>query len=159
MAAQIGFPGLAPRSRVYLCFTMVEGSNRRREGGDVSRGFRIPRATDWQGPIGFFAASPFPTWRRTHFPSTLNSCLGQAPAPLRAPSLPVTRAAKSLFPNSLCGLCALCGETPRSLFAAETAEGAKGFAAWTQTKNPALSASSVVKRAPDSRCGRNSGRH
>ena len=27
----------------------------------------------WQGPIGFFVASPFPTWRRTHFPSTLNS--------------------------------------------------------------------------------------
>ena len=28
----------------------------------------------WQGPIGFFVASPFPIWRRTHFPSTLNSC-------------------------------------------------------------------------------------
>ena len=74
MAPQIGFPGLAPRSRAHLCFTMVEGSNRRREEGDVSRGFRVPRATDWQGPIGFFVASPFPTWRRTHFPSTLNSC-------------------------------------------------------------------------------------
>ena len=72
---QIGFPGLAPRSGPHLCFTMIEGSNRRREGGDVSRGFRVPRATDWQGPIGFFVASPFPTWRRTHFPSTLNSCL------------------------------------------------------------------------------------
>ena len=76
MAPQIGFPGLAPRSRAHLCFTMVEGSNRRREGGDVSRGFRVSRATDWQGPIGFFVASPFPTWRRTHFPSTLNSCPG-----------------------------------------------------------------------------------
>ena len=65
---------MAPRSRAHLCFTMVEGSNRRREGGDVSRGFRVPRATDWQGPIGFFVASPFPTWRRIHFPSTLNSC-------------------------------------------------------------------------------------
>ena len=73
MAPQIGFPGLAPRSRAHLCFTMVEGSNRRREEGDVSRGFRVPRATDWQGPIGFFVASPFPIWRRTHFPSTLNS--------------------------------------------------------------------------------------
>ena len=60
--------------RAHLCFTMVEGSNRRREGGDVSRGFRVSRATDWQGPIGFFVASPFPTWRRTHFPSTLNNC-------------------------------------------------------------------------------------
>ena len=65
---------MAPRSRAHLCFTMVEGSNRRREGGDVSRGFRVSRVTDWQGPIGFFVASPFPTWRRTHFPSTLNSC-------------------------------------------------------------------------------------
>ena len=74
MAPQIGFHGLAPRSRAHLCFTMVEASNRRREGGDVSRGFRVSRATDWQGPIGFFVASPFPTWRRTHFPSTLNSC-------------------------------------------------------------------------------------
>ena len=74
VAPQIGFHGLAPRSRAHLCFTMVEGSNRRREGGDVSRGFRVPRATDWQGPIGFFVASPFPTWRRTHFPPTLNSC-------------------------------------------------------------------------------------
>ena len=74
MAPQIGFPGLAPRSRAHLCFTIVEGSNRRREEGDVSRGFRVSRATDWQGPIGFFVASPFPTWRRTHFPSTLNSC-------------------------------------------------------------------------------------
>ena len=74
MAPQIGFHGLAPRSRAHLCFTMVEGSNRRREEGDVSRGFRVPRATVWQGPIGFFVASPFPIWRRTHFPSTLNSC-------------------------------------------------------------------------------------
>ena len=65
---------MAPRSRAHLCFTMVEGSNRRREGGDVSRGFRVSRVTDWQGPIGFFVASPFPTWRRTQFPSTLNSC-------------------------------------------------------------------------------------
>ena len=39
MAPQIGFPGLAPRSRAHLCFTMVEGSNRRREEGDVSRDF------------------------------------------------------------------------------------------------------------------------
>ena len=52
MAPQIGFHGLAPRSRAHLCFTMVEGSNRRREEGDVSRGFRVPRATDRQGPIG-----------------------------------------------------------------------------------------------------------
>ena len=65
---------MAPRSRSHLCFTIVEGSNRRREEGDVSRGFRVARATDWQGPIGFFVASPFLTWRRTHFPSTLNSC-------------------------------------------------------------------------------------
>ena len=89
MAPQIGFPGLAPRFRAHLCFTMVEGSNRRREEGDVGRGFRVPRATDWQGPIGFFVASPFPIWRRTHFPSTLNSCI-RPPRVFRLSSNPLS---------------------------------------------------------------------
>ena len=86
---------MAPRSRAHLCFTMVEGSNRRREEGDVSRGFRVSRATDWQGQIGFFVASPFPIWRRTHFPSTLNSCL---PGPLHClPLFRLRRESGALF--------------------------------------------------------------
>ena len=74
MAPQIGFPGLAPRSRAHLCFTMVEGSNREKGRTGMSAGdFGFLERLHWQGPIGFFVASPFPTWRRTHFPSTWNS--------------------------------------------------------------------------------------
>ena len=112
MAPQIGFHGLAPRSRAHLCFTMVDGSNRRREEGDVSRGFRVTRATDWQGPVGFFVASPFPIWRRTHFPSTLNSCrtVPQPRHPRRS------------------------GD-PEPLFTAKSAKNAKGSCLEPRTKN------------------------
>ena len=68
MAPQIGFSGLAPRSRTHLCFTMVEGSNRRREGGDVSRGFRVPRATALAGPDWFLRCKSVPTLAKNALP-------------------------------------------------------------------------------------------
>ena len=70
MAPQIGFHGLAPRSRAHLCFTIVEGSNRRREGGDVSRGFRVPRATALAGPDWFLRCKSVPNLAKNALPFT-----------------------------------------------------------------------------------------
>ena len=68
MAPQIGFHGLAPRSRAHLCFTMVEGSNRRREEGNVSRGFRVPRATALAGSDWFLRCKSVPNLAKNPLP-------------------------------------------------------------------------------------------
>ena len=137
MAPQIGFPGLAPRSGARLCFTMVEGSNRRREGGNVSRGFWVSRATALAGSDWFLRCKSVPNLAKNALPFNFEQLRDAGVvSPQRA------RRARGFF----------------GVGGPAFGKAAQNFFCWVGQTAPAVAVRcSMTRRALDSRCGENDG--